>query len=164
MDSRTKSFPLRSGTCYIYPDRIEIEQHSLAGKLLHRILRKGSKRVFWNYLALTIIFLVAALVAATLTNYFLVLFFLVAAGFSLVNQFQKRNLSLATLIPKDQIEQVTYAPSVEGERRASFTVYFQPEKRLLRRELLLPGRYQKNGEMVEQSAFYLMRDAGLLQQ
>ena len=164
MEPRTKSFPLRSGYCHIYPDRIEIEQRSVAGKLLHSLLKKGSKRVFWIYGFLTLLFLIATLIAFSLTNYFLVLFFLVAAIFSLVNQFQKRLVSLATYIPRNQIQQVVYNPSVKGERRASFSIFFQPEpeKQVLQRDLLLPGSYQQRGEMVEQSAYYLMRDAGFL--
>ncbi|RMG23236.1 MAG: hypothetical protein D6730_14870 [Bacteroidetes bacterium] len=158
MESRSKFFPLKSGQCHIYPDRIEIISDHALGRLL---AKRGIQRVAVIYLLWLLAFSVAIWVSFFIENYFLVVFFSIAWLFCLYAMWRNRRVSTASVIDRKHIRKVTYQEAIPGTARASFTIYFQPGKQLLQRKILLPSILQ-NGQMVAQSAYYMLKDEGLI--
>lgn len=162
MEFRAKSFPIRSGTCHLYADRLEITFRSFSGTLIGWAFRRGLHRVSVVYLLLIIAFLTALGATLYIQNYFLALFFLLAALFSLWMMWTQRKVSFAPVLTRDQIDFAEYLPAVPGQKRASFVIYFTNKKgKRLQRIVYLPSA-SENGEMIAQSAYYMMRDAGFL--
>lgn len=153
MENAARSFPTKNGQCYIYEDRIEIR----TGSMLEKI---GVKRLFLPYLLLALAFAAAMLVSILIVNYFLAAFFAGAILFSLYFLVTNRNLSVASVIPRDQVDSVRYIPAVPGEARAAFHIIFKPKKRILKRIILLPTG--NNGAEIAQSAQLMFREESLL--
>ena len=113
--------------------------------------------LFYGLVALT--FLIFALLFISLQNYFLAVFLAIAALFSLRLAWINRKISFAPFISKKQIEYISYHPAVPGESRTSFQIIYNSGKRTLIRRLTLPT---KKGEMIAQSAYFMVKDTGLL--
>ncbi len=157
MQPRSRSFPLRNGYCAIYPDRVEIGGNGLNHHIMQILFNRGFRRLLGFYVLLVLLFIFALLFFIWLNNYFLALFFLMAALFTLYMMWKNRSLSFAPVIQRKEIEYIHYYRAIKGERRASFTIFFRPGKRLLQRRLILPTQ---KGEMIAQSAYIMMKDAG----
>ena len=161
MQVNAKTFPLRSGSCHIYPDSIHIRGKG-ASYFLSRLFSKwGFERIVVFYGLLTIGFLACLLLAVGIQNYFLALFFAIAAIFSLRMAWINRKVSFAPVITKKQIEYIEYLPAIPGERRSSFLIVYHSGERTLHRKLVLPTR---KGDMIAQSAYYMVKDTGLLKE
>ena len=156
-----RSFPTRTGYCHLYADRIEIEINGFTGRLRSWLSGKRLASMWLYYLALSVLFLLSALLALTIENYFLAAFLGVFAVISLVALWIYRRHTFSVNILRDQIDRVEYSPAVEGQSRASFQVYYQPGRYMMQRPILLPGKSQ-NGASVAQSAYWMMKEEGLL--
>ncbi len=159
MEANAKSFPLKRGSCHIYQDSIQIKGKGLSSYFSHFFFKRGIQRVAIFYLLLAIAFLASLLLFVSIQNYFLALFFGIAALFSLRLLWMNRKVSFAPLIPKKQIEYISYHPAIPGESRTSFKIVFNSGKGILERKLTLPTQ---KGEMIAQSAYYMVKDTGLL--
>ncbi|MEM6764036.1 MAG: hypothetical protein AAF824_07785 [Bacteroidota bacterium] len=160
---RSKSFPIKNGFCLIYPDKLEINQEDLLGKLEKFLYSKGVKTRVLLYMGLVLVLLIAFLISVSIANYFLSAFFLVLSGATVVFLLKNRKLSLATEIIRKNIQQVTYKEPLAGVSRAMFLITFTEEGKTYLKKLQLPPNSQQ-GQMVAQSAFLMMRDEGLIQQ
>ncbi len=160
---RTRSFDIKNGYCQIYSDRIELQYKGLSGAFLRWLSRRGWRGEGLLYLMLTILFALLTLTAIIIENYFLALFFAVFSGVTLFALFQRRQYAFSLKIPRSEIEKVEYKEAVKGVSRAKFIIHFRPKKRLFLREILLPSLMQ-NGQSVAQSAYWMMRDEGLIQE
>lgn len=154
MENLSRSFPIRNGQCHIYEDRLEIRTGGLIEKM-------GIKRLFLPYLLLMLAFALAMLVSVWIVNYFLAAFFGSAMLFSLYFLWTHRSLSVASVIPRDQIESIEYHPAIPGQARASFQIWFRPKRKRLYREVFLPGS-SSEGAIIAQSAQAMFREEGLL--
>lgn len=159
MEANVKSFPLKSGSCHIYQDSIQIKGKGLSSFLSPFFYKRGFQRVVLFYSLLAISFLVFALLFISLQNYFLAIFLAIAAFFSLWLAWINRKISFAPFIDKKQIEYISYHPAIPGESRTSFQIVYTSGKRILIRRLTLPT---KKGEMIAQSAYFMIKDTGLL--
>jgi len=159
MQVNSKSFPLRTGSCHIYPDAIHIRSKGLPNYFRQLLFRAGFQRYLVLYILLTLGFIISLLIAVGIQNYFLGFFFGIAALFSLRMAWVNRRLSFAPIIEKKQIDQIQYHEAVPGERRAAFTIVFKAGRHTLQRKIVLSGR---KGEMIAQSAYFMMKDTGLL--
>jgi len=159
MQQRVKSFPLRSGICAIYPDRIELDGKSITYTVSSLFTKWGIARYIWLHAILTLTFVLSLILFLALNNYFLALFFLFAMGFTLRLMWLKRRETFVTIIPRKQIDRIQFHPAVPGEKRASFTILFTPHHTQLKRKIVLPTR---KGEMIAQSAYLMMKDTGML--
>lgn len=161
MEPKAKRFPTLHGFCVIYSDRVEIVDQRMLGRLNQWLNNNklSGKRVF--YIVLILFFLLAALVSFVLEIYFLLIFFMASLAFVFHDIWKNRKLSFAPLIPKKDITEVHYLEAVPGERRAAFHIYFQIKEKVRLRRIQLP-RQSKQTTMVAQSAYQMMKDAGLL--
>ncbi|MEM6631604.1 MAG: hypothetical protein AAF694_18125 [Bacteroidota bacterium] len=161
MQVNAKTFPLKSGSCHIYPDSIQIRGKGLTHFLSNLFSKWGFERtvVFYGLLALG--FIASSALSIGIQNYFLAVFFGIAALFSLRLAWINRKVSFAPTIPKKQIEYIEYLPAIPGERRNSFLIVYKSGERLLHRNLVLPTR---KGDMIAQSAYYMVKDTGLLKE
>ncbi len=157
MQQRTRSFPLRKGYCVIYPDRIQIEGKDISHRIIQLLYKWGITRALLFYTLLTFVFVGALFFFIWLNNYFLALFFLGASLFTIYLMWQNRALSFAPVIIRKEIDYIYYYPTIPGERRASFTIFYTPGKKRLKRRLILPTQ---KGDMIAQSAYIMMKDAG----
>lgn len=158
MENRTKYFPIKGGTCYLHPDRVEIISNHFVGRLFSR---KGLNRVAVLYFLSLIAMTAAILLSLWIENYFLVAFFAVCWMVSLFSIWQSRTRSLAAVIPRKAIEQIAYKEAVEGVSRGQFIIHFRSGKQLLTRKILLPSALN-NGKAVAQSAYYMFKEEGML--
>ena len=154
METHSRSFPIRNGQCHIYEDRIEIKTGGLLEKL-------GAKSVFIPYLLLMLAFALAMLLSVWIVNYFLAAFFASAMLFVLYFLWTHRQLSVARIIPREQIESIEYHPAIPGEARASFKIWFRPRRQKRYRVIYLPGT-SVEGAAIAQSAQMMFREEGLL--
>ena len=162
MRTGPKTFPSKNGLCQLYSDRIEINVNGAFGKLLRWLYGKGFKSMSVIYGLLFVGFIAATAIAFLIDNYFLAFFFVVFSLVSLYALWINRNVSIAPVIQRREIEKVVYHEAVQGVSRASFDVYFRPEKRLLKRKIFLPSLMQ-NGAEIANSAYWMMRDEGLVE-
>ena len=161
MQVNAKTFPLRSGSCHIYPDSIHIRGKGASYFLSRLFYKWGFERSVVFYGLLTISFIACLLLSIGIQNYFLAVFFALAAVFSLRLAWVNRKISFAPVIAKKQITYIEYLPAIPGERRNSFLIVYQNGDRTLHRRLVLPTL---KGEMIAQSAYYMVKDTGLLQE
>ena len=161
MEFKSKSFPTRNGSCHIFIDRLEFSSNHSTASLLRWAYKKGFHRSSSLYILIAVIFLLAALISLYIQNVFLALFFGVAMLFGLNMAWSRRKYSFTPIIKKEQVEQVRYLEAIPGERRAGFEIIFRMNDKAFLKKIFLPGRHQE-GEMIAQSAFYMMRDAGYL--
>ena len=159
MEANVKSFPLKLGSCHIYQDSIQIKGKGISSLLSRFFFKRGFQRVVLFYGLMALAFLVFALLFISLQNYFLALFLAIAALFSLRLAWINKKISFAPFISKKQIEYISYHPAVPGESRTFFQIVYTSGKRTLIRRLILPT---KKGEMIAQSAYYMIKDTGLL--
>ncbi len=161
MRATTRSFPLREGQCILHHDRIELVHAGLKGWFLAWAnKRKLTSMAFWYFMG-ALGFLFTTLLSVIIDNWFLAFFFFAFALLSVVGSVAYRNLSLRTSIEREFIEDVVFREAVEGVSRASFEVYFRPNKQLRMRKLLLPGKHQQGGQIAN-SAFWMMKEEGLI--
>jgi len=161
MKSGAKSFNIKGGYCYLYPDRIEVLRQDALGQLTAFLFRRGYQRALVLYLLLSVLMVLGALITALIDNYFLASFFTLLIPFSLGAAWFNRDLSFAPVIPKRSVEHVEYRRAVQGESRAAFIISFRPEKRLLRRVISLPTHTHR-GTSLADTAYWMMRDDGLI--
>ena len=161
MSPGPKSFSLKSGNCYLYPDRVEIQRTDLQGRISAWLSKKGLHAASLYYLAFFVGLLIAALLSQLIQNYFLSFFFGASALASLYGLWVNRRVSYASIIPRDQIESVEYQPAVQGVSRARFAIDFRPKKRLYQRIIPLPSATHQ-GTSLADTAFWMMREAGLI--
>lgn len=160
---RSKSFPIKNGFCLIYPDKLEINQQDLMGKMERFLYKRGFKTRMVLYLGLAMILLLASLISVIIANYFLATFLLVVAVAALYFLLKNRKLSLATEINRKQIQQVEYKEAIQGVSRAMFLVHFEEGNKSYLKQLQLPPSSPK-GQMIVQSALMMMKDEGLIHQ
>jgi hypothetical protein len=160
---RTRSFSTRNGYCHLLSDTIKLEYPGLTGKLHAWLERRGWRSVGWLYLLLAVGFGLAVLLALGIENYFLALFLGVFGLIALYGSWARRKYAISPVIQRKHIESVQYFPAVKGISRARFEVYFRPGKRLFIREIPLPSLLQ-NGQTEAQSAYWMMREEGLIQE
>ncbi len=161
MKPASKSFSLKDGTCVLYSDRIELEYQGIRGWWLrlankHKLTSVG----FW-YVVAAAGFLVAAVFAVIIDNWFLGFFFLLFMAMSLAGSWFNRRASLRTMIPKKDITKVVFHQAEEGVSRAFFKVYFRPARSTRIRKLPLPGQHRQ-GTQIANAAAWMMKDEGLL--
>ncbi|MEM6805162.1 MAG: hypothetical protein AAF696_27445 [Bacteroidota bacterium] len=161
MRSGSKSFPTRNGECQIFSDRIEFHERGLAGKLGQWLYKKGFRRVSVLYALLFVAFTIAFFVSLWIENYFLAFFFFGAALMDLYALWSNRQLSLTPLIVRQNIQEVIFQKAMEGKARASIEVFFEDEGRNYKKKISLPS-LMYNGAAVENSAYWILRDEGLI--
>lgn len=160
--SGPKSFSLKTGNCYIYPDRIEIQRADIQGKFFSFMEQRGIHGAYVYYV-ITFLGLIGATFLTTLIdNYFLAFFFALSSLGALYGLWVNRQISFAQIIPRAQIESVDYAPAVEGVSRATLSILFRPKKRLFKRKLILPNATLQ-GTSLADTAYWMMREEGLIQ-
>ena len=159
--TRKRSFPIRSGYCHLFEDRIEIEGQGLSARLQKWFAERGLRSMWVFYFLLFLLLLGSGLIALSIENYFLSTFFGAFALIALVALWQRRNIAFSPVIPREQISAVIYHSAVAGQSRARFEIRFQVGKRSLKRWIYLPGSAQ-NGASIAQSAQVMMREEGLL--
>ena len=161
MRTGPKSFPTKNGLCQLYSDRIEINVNGAFGKLMRWLFGRGFKSMSVIYGLLFIGFVASTTIALIIENYFLAFFFIIFGLVSLYALWINRNVSIAPVIQRKEIEKVVYNEAIQGVSRASFDIYFKPEGRMLKRKIYLPSLMQKGAE-VANSAYWMMRDEGLV--
>lgn len=161
MKTAAKSFSIKNGNCHIFPDRIEIINTDPIGRFSAFLFKKGIKRAMVLYLLLLIGFVLSLLVALQIENYFLAAFFAVCIPLALYYGWTQRKVSLATVIPREQIASIDYNKAVKGVSRASFTIFFTPKKTTLQKPIPLPSLMQK-GNQIADTAYWMMKEEGLL--
>lgn len=160
---RTRSFSTKNGYCNLFPDRIELENRGPGGRFQKWLGKLGWRSVGLLYLLLAMAFLLAGLLATYIDNLFLAAFFAAFGLVSLYASWIRRKFAFTHKIPRNQIEAVRYFEAVKGVSRARFEVDFRPKKRLYVREILMPSLLQ-NGQTEAQSAYWMMREEGFLQE
>lgn len=158
-----KRFPTRYGYCQIFPDRIELVREDATGRLLARLYARGRHRSLLVYFMLFCGFLLGAAVAILIENYFLFLFLGFFTVISLFGMWENRDVSFASVIPREAIERGAYHPAVEGQARAGFTLWFRKDGRLFRRKISLPSILH-HGQSIAEAAVRIMREEGLVSQ
>lgn len=161
MRSGSKSFPTRNGTCQIFTDRIEFHGQGLSGRLSNWLYNKGFKRVSILYALLFFTFLLALVISLWIVNYFLAFFFFGASLVALYGLWTNRQVSLTPLITRRDIIGVNFQKAVEGKARASMEILFEEEGKKYKKLVSLPSLMQ-NGAAVENSAYWILRDEGLI--
>ncbi len=159
---RTRSFSTKNGYCNLLPDRIELESRGLGGKIEGKMESMGWRSVGLLYLFLALGFFLSGLLSIYIDNYFLATFFAAFGLISLYASWMRRKYAFSRTMLRKEIEAVRYYEAVKGVSRARFEVDFRPKKRLYIREILLPSLSQ-NGQTEAQSAYWMMREEGLIQ-
>ncbi|RMG68090.1 MAG: hypothetical protein D6722_12215 [Bacteroidetes bacterium] len=162
MRGGSKSFATKNGSCHLYPDRIEIENHDLAGRLGAFLYRRGFRRAWVLYLLLALGMALAAASSYLIDNMFLAAFFAILVPVALIGLWTQRSVTYAPVIPRKEIESVVYRPAVKGVSRATFIIFFRPRKRLMQRLIPLPGITQQ-GTSLADTAYWMMREEGLVE-
>ncbi|MEM7368245.1 MAG: hypothetical protein AAF587_06550 [Bacteroidota bacterium] len=123
---------------------------------------KGIHGAYIYYVIAFVGLLTATFLTRLIDNYFLAFFFAISALGALYGLWVNRQISYATHIPRAQIESVAYAPAVQGVSRATLSILFRPKKRLYRRKLILPNATHQ-GTSLADTAYWMMREEGLIQ-
>ncbi len=156
----TQSFQIQGGYCHLFADRIEIEPTTLGGKLARQLSQWGINRYSWFYGFLALLLLGAALMVLLIENYLLAVFLGIMAVYQGYLLWKKRDHTIQFVMPRDQVQHVTYRPAVEGLARASFIMLVgYPGKTALKRIISLPSaRY--GGASIAQTAQLLFQEGG----
>lgn len=161
MRSATKSFAIKDGLCLIYPDRLECQYRGLRGRWLRWANRKGWVGQGGWYVLAALGFLGAVGLSIGINNWFLAFFFVVCALLALAAAWANRHATWQLVIDRKHIERVQYHPPIDGQARGSFLIDYRPGRRLRRRKISLPSLLQ-GGKEIANSAFWMMRDEGLI--
>lgn len=153
-----RTFPLKQGSCHVYPEGVEIRQ---VGFLSALVTRLNGRKLYFNLLVSLGLGL-ACLLALVIKNYLLASFFAAMTAFYAFLSWQQRDISLSRFIPRDQIESVFFQEAIPGQSRASFVIWYRNARgKRLQRKILLPTR-NEHDNMVVQSAIQIMREEKLL--
>ncbi len=153
-----RTFPLKQGSCHIYPEGIEIRQPGFMARIAGRL---GGRKLYLNLLV-SLLLLLAMFIALLIRNYLLTSFFAAMAAFYAFLTWQQRDISFSKYIARDSIETVFFNEAIPGQSRASFTIWYKNRRnRRLQRKILLPSSNEQDS-MVLQSAIQIMREENLL--
>ena len=153
-----RTFPVKHGSCHIFPDWIEIRQ---SGFLIGLANQLGGRKLFFNLLV-TLLMALGLGIALLIQNYLLASFLGAMTAFYAFLSWNQRNISLSRRILRSQIESVFFTEAIPGQTRASFTIWYNTSKGMkLQRALLLPTQSEQDN-MVVQSAIQIMREEKLL--
>ncbi|MDP5171795.1 MAG: hypothetical protein NWR72_16220 [Bacteroidia bacterium] len=161
MRSASKSFPLKEGLCVLHHDRIELEHTGIKGWWLAWANKRKLTSVGFWYVMAGLGFFVMSILSIIIDNWFLAFFFVLFMALCIGASWYNRQASLRISIAKSEIEQVIFHEAIAGQSRASFEVFFRPNKYLRVRRLSLPGRHQQ-GAAIANSAMWMMKEEGLL--
>ena len=106
-------------------------------------------------------FLLALAISLWIVNYFLAFFFFGAALVTLYGLWTNRQVSLTPMITRRDILEVNFQKAIEGKARASMEILFEEEGKKFKKLVSLPSLMQ-NGAAVENSAYWILRDEGLI--
>lgn len=166
MRTSAKTFNIKSGSCTIYRDRIEIYQNDLSGKIGKWLFKRNIYSGGPSYLLLALGLFLASGLAFFIQNYFLCAFLFATAVIGFFLFFQNRKLSFVPLVLRSQITQLKYHEAIPGKSRPFFEISFapQPEDKpgyILVRKIVLPNTLH-NGTSVADTAYWIMKDEGLI--
>lgn len=161
MRAASKTFPLKDGQCVLYQDKMVLEYQGIRGRWLAWANKRKLTSVGFWYVMAGMGFLVAAIFAAIIDNWFLAFFFMLFVALCIAASWMNRQASLRTTILKKDITSVQFHKAVQGESRAYFRVYFQPGSKVRMRKLPLPGRHQQ-GSQIANSALWMLKEEGLM--
>lgn len=161
-----KTFSIRSGSCTIYRDRIEIFQSDFSGQMGKWLFQRKIFTAGPTYLLLALGLLLASGLAFAIQNFFLCAFLFATSIIGLFLFFQNRKLSFVPRIERVQIKEITYQEAIPGKSRPQFEVEFCPKPEenpdfTLIRRIVLPNTLHK-GTSVADTAYWILKDEGLI--
>lgn len=161
MVESAKSFPTKTGRCYVYADRLVLTREGAAGAAAQTLVGSSMVRPLLLYGGLAAFLLYSATRSFQAQDYGFAAFFALLGLGLLANTALSLKNSATSVIERAAIQRVEFRRARPGLTRACFVVFFLKNGQPRRRLILLPGSLS-NGAAATAQAVAVLQSEQLL--
>ena len=157
-----KIFKTKTGFCHVFPDKIVLTRDGIVGNISEVMVGNKISKILLIYCSLSIYLFYSAFEEYRKERIFQTIMYSLLGFFLIFGVIKSINNSAASIIYRDKIKKVKFKKAITGLTRSRFEVFFEDEKKKIKKRLImLPGSLT-GGKSETEIALEIMKNEKLI--